>query len=131
MKTFKVDAKRMIDDIEKCGKCDECYVEQIWREIGKRGDGHCSHTKDAFYRALSAAMSVHKVSSNDLPGKDSYVFIKRKDGKHVCAKLFYDEEGKPCMFYDDFDNWYSINDIESWRLISINDTGKMTIKVEE
>ena len=131
MKVFEIDVKRMIDDIKECGDCDKCYVEQIWRDIGKRGKGHCSSTKSALYEVLYAAISVHRVADGDLPDKDSYVCIKRKDGKRICAKLFYDEEGKPCMFYDDFDNWYSINDVESWRLISINDAGKLTIKVEE
>lgn len=131
MKIFEIDVKRMNNDIKKCNDCDKCYVEQIWREIGERENGHCSRTRAAFYEAFYDAISVHKVGTDNLPGKDSYVCIKRKDGKHICAKLFYDDEGKPCMFFDDFDNWYSMNDIESWRLISINDAGKLTIKVKE
>ena len=126
---FEVDVDRMNHDINLCGKCEKCYVEQIWRDIGDTGNCHCERTKRAFGKALDQWHVEHK-GGTDLPQKDAITCITLKNGKRICAQLFYDEEEKPCMWYDDFDNWYSMNDVESWTYIGGPAGRKIKIKVD-
>lgn len=108
-KKFCIDVTRFMVDRLKCVHCSECYVEQLWRDIGDDSGTHCSRTTDTFVNKLKKI----KIEKSDLPSKDEAVVILLKTGQRVCAKLFYDNENKPCMYYDDFDNWYAIKDVES------------------
>lgn len=108
-KKFRVDVVRFITERTICGTCSECYVEQLWRDIGVNNESHCSKTVNAFIEKLKKT----KIEKSDLPSKDEAVVILLKTGQRVYAKLFYDNENKPCMYYDDFDNWYAIKDVES------------------
>lgn len=108
-KKFRVDVERFAIERAECSNCSECYVEQLWRDIGDMGMSHCSKTVNAFVERLKKT----KTKKSDLPSKDEAVVILLKTGQRVYAKLFYDNENKPCMYYDDFDNWYAIKDVES------------------
>lgn len=108
-KKFHVNVREFELATKACGDCAECYVEQLWRDIGDESCSHCQKTKAAFQKAFKKV--VPENNENGLPQKDVLIVAVLKDGKHVCVKLFYDNEGKPCMYYDDFDNWYSICDV--------------------
>lgn len=128
---FEVDVDRMKKDIDKCGVCNECYVEQIWRDRGEDKNAHCDKTKKAFKEALAKWNDIVHKDGTDLPQKDEITCITLKNGKRICAQLFYDEEEKPCMWYDDFDNWYSMNDVKSWIYIGECTRGKIKITVDK
>lgn len=123
---FHVDVARFMAERTICGNCSECYVEQLWRDIGIDSQSNCSKTVNAFVAAIKKKKI--KAKTDELPKKDEPVVLILKTGQRVCAKLFYDNENKPCMYYDDFDNWYAIKDIES---IERNDFPKyIDIEVE-
>ena len=108
-KKFRVDVVRFMLERMACGSCSECYVEQLWRDIGNDSSANCSKTVTAFIDAMKKI----KIKTDELPKKDEPVVLTLKTGQRVCAKLFYDNEDKPCMYCDDFDNWYAVKDVES------------------
>lgn len=108
-KKFRVDVKLFENARKICGVCGECYIEQLWRDIGDNGACHCSRTRTAFSNAMRKV--INQDLKDELPQKDVEIIAELKTGQHVCVKLFYDNENKPCMYYDGFDNWYAISDI--------------------
>lgn len=108
-KKFHVNVRKFVLAKKVCRECDKCYIEQLWRDIGDCNNCHCSRTKAAFFVALNG--KDRDMEEHSLPEKDECIVATLKTGQHVCVKLFYDNENKPCMYYDDFDNWYSISDV--------------------